>query len=654
MKQIPLALLAVLALFAGCSKQNSAPVAAPPAASPPPVQPVAPPPAPAPVAAVPLVNLVGDNASMVLYITNMPAVVKNWQGTPWMKMWHDDQVQKYFAPMRGQMKVDEWDDRCKTYTGCTVAELLGLATGEAIFVMPDLGAVIDAAKNKSDPPVLVAVAIGDNGPKVEKLIADAEAMDKDKKFTEATEDFDGVTLHIRTAATPANAAGPGHADIWAVAAGVFYASPSKDFLQQTLAAAKQGGHDNPLGKSDGFMQMRQRVGDAQVILFANLKAMYPAAQKAIAEQKTPNANPMAMDPAAILKSLGLDAANELYLTANIGETSTDLDSGLTFNERRGLTQLLEYTEGAPAQPQFVPGKCVSVSSVRFSIKNFYATLEGMLGDISPVFSGMFQGYVKTYDQRLGVDIKRDLIGNVGDQVIVASMLNDAAPADAPPNERVSQFYAFSLENSAAFTAAVESIKHGLLGESADKFFEKRAYLGHDLYVFSPPQAPVAEGEPPPPAGRGFAYAVTDHWLFLGIGSAAPVESALQGLDGTQPSFWDKEEVKRNLLADLPDNARGLTYVDLGKVIPLYFDLFVQGMESSQKMAALRRAEAQQNQADGSTSQPDAPEPEKSLVDDSAKPDAATLSKYWNYYRAYGYQDANGVYNTTRIAYPTNP
>jgi hypothetical protein len=518
--------------------------------------------------------------------------------------------------------------------------------------MPDLGAVINAAKNKTDPPLLFAAEIGGNRAKIEQLIADTEAKDKDKKFKETTEDFNGVPLHtIGLAAS--DGPGPQHAEIWAIAGGVFYASPSKDFLQQTLVAAQQGGHDNALGKSDGFMQMRQRVGDAQFIFYANLKTMYPAVQKAMAGQKAQgdgSSTVSVFDPITILHALGLDAANELYLTANLGETHADFNFGLTCTDRRGVTKLIEYTDGAPPRPRFVPEKCLSVSSVCFSIKNSYATLEAILGDISPLFSGMFQGYVKNFNDRLGIDIKRDLIGNFGDQLILASALNDAAPDDAPVNERLSQFYAISLENDKAFNAAVESIKHGLYGESEDKFFEKRAYLGHDIYTYAPPQPDVPEGEPARPAAKGFSYAVTDHWLFLGIGSAALVENALQGLDGKQASFWDKEEVRRNLLADMPDNTRALSYVDLGKTIPLYFDVFVQGMESSRKAAAMR---AQKNQS-GDTDQTDAAGPDKPYVDDRAKPDASTLEKYWGVSRAYGYQDDNGTYSTGRIIYPNNP
>lgn len=604
---------------------------------------------PATAAAVPLINLVGDDASAVVYITDAPALVKNWPGTPWMKMWHDDQVQKYFAPLRAQLKMDEWDERCKNETGCTVAELLGFATGEAVIVLPDLGALVEAAKNKSDPPALIAIEVGDNAAKIEKLVADTEAKDKDRKYTDTTEDFNGITLHVMES-TAKNAATPPPPTIWATAGGILYLSPSKDFLEQTLAAAGKGGRDNALGKSDGFMEARHRAGDAQLIFYANVKAMYPAAQKLLGQPPAQGAaNPMAFDPATILPALGLDAVSELFISANVGGTSTDLNFGLTYSERRGLTKLISYTDGAPPQPPFVPAKCFAVSSARFSLKAFYATLEETIGNISPVFAGMFQGYVKNFNQRLGIDIKRDFIGSFGDQMIVANTLNESAPDDAPVNERFSQFYAFSLEDATTLTATVESIKRGFFGESADKFFEKRPYLGHDIYTFAPPQPPGPAGAPPRAARPEFAYALTDHWLFLGIGSAASVESALQGLDGKQSSFWDKAEVKRNMLADLPDNACGFSYVDLSKIIPVYLDLAVQGMESSRRAAAARRPSPAEAPPSGGEQEP--AEADKPYVDASAKPDAATLAKYWSYSRSYIHQEAGGLYSTSRIAYP---
>ena len=147
-----------------------------------------------------------------------------------------------------------------------------------------------------------------------------------------------------------------------------------------------------------------------------------------------------------------------------------------------------------------------------------------------------------------------------------------------------------------------------------------------------------------------------HWIFLGVGSAAPVESALQGLEGKQSSFWDKSDVKRNLLADLPDNACGFSYIDLSKIVPVYFDLVVQGMENSRRMAAVRKTAARESAREeqpGSGDQQDdsSADADKPTVDPAAKPDAATLAKYWSFSRSYIHQENGGLYSASHIAYP---
>lgn len=604
-------------------------------------------------ASAPLVNLVGDDSVVVLYLADAPSFIKHWPETPWVKMWRDDEVKRYFAPWRAEMKLDEWDQRCKTDTGYTPGELLDFATGSALVALPDLNSLIEAQKNKTSPPFLIAVEVGGNASKIEKIIAAAEAKDDRAKYTETTEDFNGATLHITEVALK-NETKPKTLGVWTTSGGVFYASPSKEFLQRTLSAAKKGGCDNPLGQSDGFLRMEHRVGKAQLVVYANIKGIYPAAQKALAAKKPAGSagaapNPFVPDPSAILPALGLDAVNEIYLAATLGSDKADVDFGLTYSERRGLTKLFSTSAGAPPQPSFVPEKCFAVSSTRFSLKNFYDSLEEMLGNVSPMLGGMFEGYVKTFNQRFGIDIRRDLIGSLGDGLVSTNTLNEAAGPDAPVNQRFQALYALSVENASTLTTAFESIKHGMFGENADKVFEKRSYLGHDIFTFAPPRPAAAEGMPQRPQPQSFSYAITDHWLFLGIGSAAPVESALQELDGKQASFWAKPDVKRNLLADLPDNATGFGYMDLGKIMPVYFNLIVQSMENSRRAAAMARA----GRAGGDGNSADAGEEDlnKPLVDANAKPDDATLAKYWSYFRSYFWHDADGAYATERIAYP---
>src|SRR5438270_438212 len=93
-------------------------------------------------AATPLLSLVNDQTPFVISIHDTPTLIKNWDQSPWAKTWNDDQVKKFFGPMRTQLKVDEWDEICKHETGYVVRDLLNLAKGDALIALTNLTAVV--------------------------------------------------------------------------------------------------------------------------------------------------------------------------------------------------------------------------------------------------------------------------------------------------------------------------------------------------------------------------------------------------------------------------------------------------------------------------------------------------------------------------------
>src|SRR5262249_21509297 len=152
-------------------------------------------------------------------------------------------------------------------------------------------------------------------------------------------------------------------------------------------------------------------------------------------------NPMGIDPAAILPTLGIDAIREVYLCGNIGEDSTDVNSGMTFSESRGILKMISNADGPVVEPSFVPEKWLQVGTLKYSLRTTYATLEEMLENFSPPLSGMVQGQIKGMNKRLGVDLKRDLIGSIGDTLITAQTYRSVPDANT---HLLDQFIAVSL------------------------------------------------------------------------------------------------------------------------------------------------------------------------------------------------------------------
>jgi hypothetical protein len=573
-------------------------------------------------AATPLINLVDENAPVVVSVHDVPAFLKNWDKSPWARTWNDEQMKKFVAPLRARMKIDEWDERCKAECGYTVGELIAMAKGEALLALTSADFPVgEAEPDPADIPLILAIEIGDNAAKIAKIIA---ANDEKEHTTARTEDFAGVTIHIYV---KSEEKGDREEFTWAMADGVWLLSPSKTTLQKSIDALKKGRTASALSDSERFLQIRKQCGDANFTFLVNVQALYPVIKKTVeARAATTGAQPMGMPPGVILAALGLDAIKDFYVGVNIGGDATVLNGGLTYSEQRGILKLLAYHDGPAAQPDFVSAKWITVTSARYSLFDAYTAIRELLDTVSPAIGGMVQGQIKALNKQLGVDLERDLLGSLGDEVILANAMRPGASADAPtPLTEFDQLYAFSLQNAATFTNAVEALKR-MAGPQADKLFEKREYLNQTIYTYTAAK----------PGQKGFSYAITPKYLFIAVGTPAVLETALQGLEGKQPTLWQQPEVKE-AFADIPSRACTIEYQNTRAMIGSLVETAVQ-------LAPMLAAKAKADEGESE----DKSESDNAPFDLTAKPDAAMLAKYWNNAAGYIWRDSQGLYFHSKL------
>jgi hypothetical protein len=580
--------------------------------------------------AVPLVNLVNDQTMFAVSVSDVPALLRGWDTGPLATTWNDPQVVKFLAPMRAEMKVDQWDDETKAATGLSVRELLALAEGEALLAVP----AFDFSKIDSmdSPPFVLALVVGGQADKIQKILADSLAK---KNLVETTEEFSGVRVHTQPQTEKSEAAEPAveGAEVrppatvsWAIVDGVWVISAEKERVFATIDAVKQGGVDAALGKSERFLRTRERARDAQGLFYVNFPVIYPALRDAVtvAKAKGVGTNPMGLDPETVFAALGLDALGECYLALRIDDTQTHLYGGLVYAEARGLLKMLAYQPGAAVQPDWIPAKWPSVSTARFSISKAYEGLEELLEAVSPMLSGMVQGQIRGLNKNLHIDLKRDLIGSIGDDLVSAYAIPPGLePGAVPAWTEMDQLMSVSLVNEAAFVKSIDAFK-SLAGPAAEQMFLKRDYLGHTLHTLNQPTEPGAK-----PA-RGFSYAIANGTLLLGIGSPATVENALQGMAAKEGLFWKRDDVKA-ALGDLPSDASGLQVQDLRVMMASLVETAVQMQEL---------ANAQK------------PDGEKTnYVDASARPDAGVIARHWGMSGGYVTRTPEGLFSVTRFEHP---
>jgi hypothetical protein len=590
--------------------------------------------------AVPLVNLVDDQTLFALSITDAPALVRGWESSPLITTWNDPQFVKFLAPLRKELHVEEWDADTRAATGLSVRELLALAEGEVLFAVPNY----DFTKfdSKRAPAFVVAIEVGGQGEKIEKILTDSAEKESLKQEVET---FAGVNVTIRplpktetadeeeddsddAAETEAAAKAAVERTIsWAIVDGVWLISSDKERVFAAIDAVKQGGVDAALGKNERFLRTRERVGKAQSLIYVNTPAIYPLVRDAVRVAKTKSAgalNSLGLDTEVVFNALGMDAVGEGYMSLLIDEKETRIDMGLVYSDERGLLKLVAYQPGPAVQPDWIPGKWASVSTARFSMLKAYEGLEELLVAVSPMLSALADGKIRSINKQLNVDLKRDFIGSFGDDLISAYAIPPGFdPGVVPQLSEMDQFVSLSLANEPAFIKAMDALMKNL-GPAAEKLFIKRDYLGHTIYTFN---APTPPGAKPP---RGFSYAIANGTLMLGIGSAATVENALQGMASGEGLFWKRDEVKA-ALADLPADAVAFQIQDLRVMIASLIETAVQAQE-------LINAS---NSEEGKTI----------FVDVSTRPDADAIARHWSFSSGHATRTPDGIFSTTRLAHP---
>jgi len=557
-------------------------------------------------ASTPLINLVGDQAPLVISVNDVPSLVKNWGESPWAKTWDDPQVQKFFAPLRAKMDIDKTNEKVKAETGHTLSELIDFASGDALFAITTVDFDFEAEDAKDHMPFLMALELGSSAGKVQKMLTDAR--EKHPENAHETEDFDGVTINIEGVKAEEGEEAP-ESMFWAIADDTWLITFNKDTLVAAIDALKKGGVENAYGKSTHYLARKEKAGASQISVMVNFAAIVPRVQELIAQKASEGQqnNPF-LQPTAFIPALGLDAWNSLYFDIGFSEAQTTMTGGFTFSEERGLLKMFSYGRGPVPRPAFIPEKWLTVSTGKFSVKSFYDGLEATLGAYNPGVLGMGQMYVNNFNQKLGIDIKRDFFGSFGSDIVTGYAPRPGASADHPAAlQELDQFLGFSLDNPKGLLTALDAFTKAA-GPQAEKMLVKRDYLGTTINTIA---LPTPANQP----AKSMSYAVAKNYLLVSIGTPAALESVLQN---GQSSFWDRSDVKQ-ALAKIPADASTFTFYDTRLMVGTMFETLAQLAKN-----------------------PGA-KPEDIPVDPTAKPDTETLSKYWGDSFGYMTRDSEGYF-----------
>ncbi|MDR0901585.1 MAG: hypothetical protein LBM92_02315, partial [Opitutaceae bacterium] len=484
----------------------------------------------------PLANLVGEQAPFIMLVDDVPGLLEKTKDGPLAKTWNDPQVREFFAPLHERLKAAGVDDSLKQEIGYDTKELLAFATGGVLLAIPNLEGWQE--RGFGVPPVLLVVELGKNAARLQALLASKAYLEK-TKLARATGQYAGATLHTDEFAVGKKTV----AVSWLISGGNLYCGTSRELVTGALDAARAGGARDAFGKSERFLRMSERVGGgAQVLTAINSQAAYPVLDTFLKAQA---ANPgnragMMIDLANLGATLGLDALGDLYFATTFDKDFAGIASGLTYSAERGLLKImLSFGDGPLPKPAFLPADSITTGVMKFKMDDCLAVLEEAVQAAMPMIFGYYQNSRAALNQQYGIDIKRDLIGSLGDDVHV---IQRAPAGETPVPGQLDQAFVISLKDERLFSATVEKLVAGSgVGEAV---LARREYLGATIYSNANSQQ----------TGSTLGWAVANGHLIVGTGaSVGAVEAVLQGMAGKVDSFWDKPQVVR-ALAETPADA----------------------------------------------------------------------------------------------------
>ena len=271
----------------------------------------------------------------------------------------------------------------------------------------------------------------------------------------------------------------------------------------------------------------------------NIKSLFEIFFRKSAEKKdNPDApNPFDLKPEKILSALGIDGLKTLAVRFNqVNEGSLlEVLLGAPESSRQGLLRILAGEPRESKPPSFVPADVSKFQRWRIDGQKTWETIQKIANDISPQWLGGINFLIETAntaakDKDPGFDLKRNLIGNLGDDLIAYEKKppgNSVADRRSPPS-----LFLVGSPNADALAASLKSVLI-YLSQQAGVPPDEREFLGRKIYsiplksMAMPLGAGAGAGPAVPPT---LTYAASGGYVALSTDPAL-VEEYLRSSDG---------------------------------------------------------------------------------------------------------------------------
>jgi hypothetical protein len=259
--------------------------------------------------------------------------------------------------------------------------------------------------------------------------------------------------------------------------------------------------------------------DAPIYAWVNVKAYTDMlARKAAAAEDSGEIDPLAqLDPVKIINAIGLGGLNSMAFTfrSSHGGSAMELFLSVPESSRQGLMKIIAGDAKDSTPPAFVPADVMKFQRWRIDGQKAWATLEKMLGDISPSWISTLNYIIDTANAGAkqsdpGFDLRANLFGNLGDDLIKYEKApRGATVADLSSPPSVLLIGSPRPEQLAASLKGILLILSHQGGTPAE-----REFIGRTIYTATVPTTLFGLPEPGKPLSRTLHYAAGGSYVAI--------------------------------------------------------------------------------------------------------------------------------------------
>jgi hypothetical protein len=286
---------------------------------------------------------------------------------------------------------------------------------------------------------------------------------------------------------------------------------------EKIAIRLTGGSLPALGDLAVYQANQQGLfRDAPVYGWVNLKAITDVMTRRVVETKDQDPPDALGTPklSNLAGSLGLTGLKTGAFSLKYSPDGVLLQGFLAVPEasRQGIFKLLELESREAGPPPFVPADAVKFMRLRLDGQKTWNTFQRVVKDVSPQAANLLNFLIESANTNAkdpGFDIKKNLIGNLGDDVITyekAPRSGSTADFNSAPS-----LFLLGSPNPEQLLAALKGLLTFLSAQNGGA--AEREFLGRKVYSMPMPSVPMASlASSKPAAPRTLNYAASGGYV----------------------------------------------------------------------------------------------------------------------------------------------